>query len=319
MNGRIYDPLLGRFLSPDPFVQQPWNLQNYNRYSYALNNPLRYTDPSGYLTKSEHEEEIKKLKEQIEANRNKYKQPRGANRELKREIAGHRKAIKRIDWTAKSHNMIVDALATVTGTDKADVAHLKLNADELDDESADDAVFFGTGDKLKDVRNEAIGAAVGGIAGRMLNRAKVASRTINTVDTVNDTTKAFRRIPRGFETPQQFDRFVDLFKKSPGVDDAVVGVRGSASTGVSHTGRAFDLSSDIDFFLVSDKALAQGLEAGAKATNGALRVSATQKYFPSLAEAEKLLSNELGRKVTIRIFGKDGFDAVKTGTEIMGN
>jgi RHS repeat-associated protein len=47
MNGRIYDPLLGRFLSPDPVIQAEELLQNYNRYSYVLNNPLRYTDPSG--------------------------------------------------------------------------------------------------------------------------------------------------------------------------------------------------------------------------------------------------------------------------------
>jgi RHS repeat-associated protein len=47
MNGRLYDPVLARFLSPDPFVQAPDNLQNHNRYSYALNNPLIYTDPSG--------------------------------------------------------------------------------------------------------------------------------------------------------------------------------------------------------------------------------------------------------------------------------
>ena len=47
MNGRIYDPRLGRFLSPDPYVQAPYNSQNYNRYSYCLNNPLKYTDPSG--------------------------------------------------------------------------------------------------------------------------------------------------------------------------------------------------------------------------------------------------------------------------------
>ncbi|MCP5155878.1 MAG: VCBS repeat-containing protein [Ectothiorhodospiraceae bacterium] len=48
MNGRVYDPRLGRFLSPDPFVQFPENLQGLNRYAYALNNPLAYTDPSGY-------------------------------------------------------------------------------------------------------------------------------------------------------------------------------------------------------------------------------------------------------------------------------
>jgi RHS repeat-associated protein len=48
MNGRVYDPFLARFLSPDPFVQAPSYSQNYNRYSYAWNNPLKYTDPSGY-------------------------------------------------------------------------------------------------------------------------------------------------------------------------------------------------------------------------------------------------------------------------------
>ena len=48
MNGRVYDPKLGRFLSPDNNIQAPDNPQNYNRYAYALNNPLKYTDPSGY-------------------------------------------------------------------------------------------------------------------------------------------------------------------------------------------------------------------------------------------------------------------------------
>ncbi|KAF0128606.1 MAG: RHS repeat-associated core domain protein, partial [Bacteroidetes bacterium] len=47
MNGRVYDPFLARFLSPDPFVQAPDYSQNFNRYSYAFNNPLKYTDPDG--------------------------------------------------------------------------------------------------------------------------------------------------------------------------------------------------------------------------------------------------------------------------------
>ncbi len=47
MNGRLYDPVLGRFFSPDPFVQMPGSPQGFNRYSYCLNNPLKYTDPSG--------------------------------------------------------------------------------------------------------------------------------------------------------------------------------------------------------------------------------------------------------------------------------
>ena len=49
MNGRMYDPVLGRFLSPDPFVQAPGLSQSFNRYSYALNNPLIYTDPDGEI------------------------------------------------------------------------------------------------------------------------------------------------------------------------------------------------------------------------------------------------------------------------------
>jgi RHS repeat-associated protein len=47
MNGRVYDPVLARFLSPDPVMQDPANTQDYNKYTYCLNNPLSYTDPSG--------------------------------------------------------------------------------------------------------------------------------------------------------------------------------------------------------------------------------------------------------------------------------
>ncbi len=49
MNGRVYDPKLGRFIQADTFIQFADNTQSYNRYSYVLNNPLRYTDPSGHF------------------------------------------------------------------------------------------------------------------------------------------------------------------------------------------------------------------------------------------------------------------------------
>ena len=49
MNARLYDPVLGRFLSPDPFVQMPDFTQNFNRYSYCLNNPLVYVDENGEI------------------------------------------------------------------------------------------------------------------------------------------------------------------------------------------------------------------------------------------------------------------------------
>ena len=46
-NARLYDPVIGRFFSPDPFVQAPDFSQNYNRYSYCMNNPVMYSDPDG--------------------------------------------------------------------------------------------------------------------------------------------------------------------------------------------------------------------------------------------------------------------------------
>ena len=52
MGGRIYDPTLGRFIQADPIVQAPENGQSLNRYSYVFNNPLSYTDPTGYCAMS---------------------------------------------------------------------------------------------------------------------------------------------------------------------------------------------------------------------------------------------------------------------------
>ena len=49
MNGRLYDPALHRFLMPDNYIQDPFNTQNFNRYGYCLNNPLKYTDPNGEI------------------------------------------------------------------------------------------------------------------------------------------------------------------------------------------------------------------------------------------------------------------------------
>ena len=47
-NARLYNPSLGRFISPDAIVPDPSNPQAFNRYSYVINNPIMYTDPSGH-------------------------------------------------------------------------------------------------------------------------------------------------------------------------------------------------------------------------------------------------------------------------------
>jgi RHS repeat-associated protein len=47
MNGRIYDPTIGRFMQADPRISRPFNLQDFDRYSYCFNNPVTCTDPSG--------------------------------------------------------------------------------------------------------------------------------------------------------------------------------------------------------------------------------------------------------------------------------
>jgi RHS repeat-associated protein len=61
MNGRVYDPHTGRFLSADPQVQFPGNMQSYNRYSYVHNNPLSYTDPSGFGIWSKVKKAVKRV------------------------------------------------------------------------------------------------------------------------------------------------------------------------------------------------------------------------------------------------------------------
>lgn len=64
MNGRVYDPNIGRFISADPFVQAPLMSQSLNRYSYVMNNPLSLVDPSGYSALSKF---FKKLRRHLHA------------------------------------------------------------------------------------------------------------------------------------------------------------------------------------------------------------------------------------------------------------
>jgi RHS repeat-associated protein len=65
-NARYYNPILGRFISPDTIVPNPANPQDLNRYSYVGNNPLNYTDPSGHSLKRWVERVIDKVLDKID-------------------------------------------------------------------------------------------------------------------------------------------------------------------------------------------------------------------------------------------------------------
>lgn len=65
MRGRVYDPVVGRFTSADPYIQFPDNSQSFNRYSYVLNNPLTYTDPSGFGLKGTLKKGVKTVKRTV--------------------------------------------------------------------------------------------------------------------------------------------------------------------------------------------------------------------------------------------------------------
>ena len=69
MNGRVYDAEIGRFISADPFIQDRTNLQALNRYSYVQNNPLSYTDPSGYFLKKAFKKLKKLVKKVVKAHK----------------------------------------------------------------------------------------------------------------------------------------------------------------------------------------------------------------------------------------------------------
>jgi RHS repeat-associated protein len=45
---RFFDPYLNRWTQPDPIIQDPNNPQDYDRYAYVRNNPIKYNDPTGY-------------------------------------------------------------------------------------------------------------------------------------------------------------------------------------------------------------------------------------------------------------------------------
>nr|WP_246722905.1 fibronectin type III domain-containing protein [Aliikangiella sp. G2MR2-5] len=77
MNGRVYDYNLGRFLSVDPFIQEPGNSQSMNPYSYIMNNPLAGTDPSGYTACDAGDDSCDKPKEKPKRKKRDHRRGKG--------------------------------------------------------------------------------------------------------------------------------------------------------------------------------------------------------------------------------------------------
>jgi RHS repeat-associated protein len=79
MNGRVYDPAIGRFLTADPLIPDPFSSQSFNRYSYVSNNPLSYSDPSGYREENGQRDEQEKVNGWVDEFGNEYKMVRFGN------------------------------------------------------------------------------------------------------------------------------------------------------------------------------------------------------------------------------------------------
>ncbi len=107
MNGRLYDPLIGRMLSPDIVIQDEQNSQAYNRYSYCFNNPLRFTDPSGYVTTIPPEFEIYYYPELIgsyDAYQDKLTEAGAKNINIHNTDESEGKTVTTLSWTVDGNN-----------------------------------------------------------------------------------------------------------------------------------------------------------------------------------------------------------------------
>ena len=125
-----------------------------------------------------------------------------------------------------------------------------------------------------------------------------------------------RDYPLGFESRRLFHRLAKQLKRAAGVQDAIVGVTGSSTSGVSYkTGEPFGPASDIDFFIVSDELAAQVPRRFVR-PNELIDMGATL-YFDELRRFEELATQELGRKVTVRIYSSTGYQLRAKPTDII--
>ncbi len=341
-HARYYDPQLGRFIQPDPIVQAADDPQFLNRYSYVRNSPTNLVDPSGNfvflaflaaiaigaIVGAATNVGFGAVTGQIHSFKDVGRFAAvGASIGAIGGAGGFAFGAAGLGLTGLAKGVadlgtFVAAGALGGGLDNA------LLGGSFGQGAQRGAVLAGAmfcvGLGFSALAHTELGEVVGGTARAGLRRlaesgaAQTIQRALGGAGEEAALSGAARRIPLGFSSLEQYQTVVRQFAKAAGADDALIGVRGSAATGVRFTGGTFGATSDIDFFIVSDQLYEQGARAGAVSRNGALSIGDTKRLFPQLHSVEKSLSASLGRDVTIRIFSQDGYNAIKSATDIYG-
>ncbi|MCR9907036.1 type IV secretion protein Rhs [Vibrio campbellii] len=198
MNGRVYDPELARFTSADPVIQDPYAVSSFNRYAYVWNNPLKYTDPTGFITSSE----TKGKEEGSEVG------PQNGG-------GGETNGKSNETTDPKDKNETLNSVANTPEDDSED----KDSDYGLTDAVADFVPFGNTikhtlqgeysqaYDALKTESLEVgIGIATGGlgiVATRIYKATKIAKKASNIADTLNSTSRATKIGPRKGTFPDE--------------------------------------------------------------------------------------------------------------------
>ncbi len=123
LGARYMGSSLGRFTSPDPLLNsgQPWEPQSWNRYSYALGNPLRYIDPTGLyvwdasLGGSDSDEDLRNKRKLAKQNKDKTEAKRLGS------VLGTRKNVRReLGRLGSSNTPTLTAAASAIGAEGVD-------------------------------------------------------------------------------------------------------------------------------------------------------------------------------------------------------
>lgn len=339
MNARTYDASVGQMMQADSIIPDINNSQGLNRFAYVYNNPLSYKDPTGNMPSGFGENPFEQGQSFFDAEDimflNQSNDDQGSDFDtstaneaqdglLFGAFENSNSETRRFFGVPTNNDQpILDFIAgigkgTIDGLSEASYYTSPfILIDPFSKYSSLDAICNGVSflecngptQFFPNVRSseEQFGRDVSPAVPFIFTKQPLTAFVKN---------QGKSRFPLGFKNSQQFDSAIDKFRNAAGVDDATIGVRGSAATGVSHDGIPFRSSSDIDFFIVSNNLFERAVSAGAPSSNGALRVSATIDYFPELHSVEQLVSRELSRKATVKVYSEDGFNQVRTGTEI---